>query len=410
MPVPEATPLQDWAASGAMALTGRPDGPPLAAPGAPASRVRQMLERTADLTRERTGNTPSLPGVEILGERAAIAGFTRQGPRSCGGSSRVLRTDDGWLAMSLPRCDDLDLVPALIENDPNGDHWEAVAHWAERIPTAEAAERARLLGLACAPLPPDPADRRAPVVLTEGGPRKSRRERPRVIDLTSLWAGPLCAHLLGLGGAVVVKVESTHRPDGARLGPVGFFDLLHAGHRMVSLDFRDPAGVARLRDLVADADLVLEASRPRALQQLGIHAEQVVSSGVSWLSITAHGRDTNLIGFGDDVAAGAGLILPDGDDMLLCGDALADPLAGVYAAAAASEALTSDRALLIDVSMHHAALDAAGGEPEPHAVRREGARWWVESQSGRFPVADPVPRSRPGRARPLGADNAAVLG
>jgi hypothetical protein len=43
-------------------------------------------------------------------------------------------------------------------------------------------------------------------------------------------------------------------------------------------------------------------------------------------------------------------------------------------------------------------------------VRREGARWWVESQSGRFRVADPVPRSSPGRARPLGADNAAVLG
>ena len=39
---------------------------------------------------------------------------------------------------------------------------------------------------------------------------------PLVVDLSALWAGPLCAHLLGLAGARVVKVESLGRPDGAR--------------------------------------------------------------------------------------------------------------------------------------------------------------------------------------------------
>src|SRR4029453_19173112 len=96
---------------------------------------------------------------------------------------------------------------------------------------------------------------------------------PLVVDLSSLWAGPLCAHLLGLQGARVVKVESTGRPDGARRGPAAFFDLLHGGPRGVARDLRDPAGAACLRRLLAAADVVVEASRPRALRQLGIEAE-----------------------------------------------------------------------------------------------------------------------------------------
>ncbi|GAB2869516.1 CoA transferase [Nocardioides pacificus] len=62
-------------------------------------------------------------------------------------------------------------------------------------------------------------------------------------------AGPLCAHLLGLDGARVVKVESTTRPDGARRGPAAFFELLHAGHAQLTLDLATDVDV--LRELVA---------------------------------------------------------------------------------------------------------------------------------------------------------------
>ena len=48
-----------------------------------------------------------------------------------------------------------------------------------------------------------------------------------VVDLSALWAGPLCGDLLARAGATVVKVESTQRPDGARRGPAEFFDLLN---------------------------------------------------------------------------------------------------------------------------------------------------------------------------------------
>ena len=50
------------------------------------------------------------------------------------------------------------------------------------------------------------------------------------------------------------------------------------------------------------------------------------------VSITAFGRDSNRIGFGDDVAAAAGLVaLDDAGDPVFCGDAIADPLTGLTA-------------------------------------------------------------------------------
>ncbi|NNH70868.1 hypothetical protein HLB23_13510 [Nocardia uniformis] len=405
------SPLRAWAASGAMALTGRAGGAPCATPGRPASAVAESLWQFEQTTTARSGRQPRLPGVGLLGERAAIAGFTRRGPASCGGAFRTVRTGDGWLGLSLPRATDIELIPALVERPAlEADPWETVARWAHDVPTAEAARRVALLGLAGGAVPGDGLDSRAAVEITELGPRRHRRERPLVIDLTVLWAGPLCAHLLGLGGAQVIKVESRSRPDGARFGPPAFFDLLHSGHSMVEVDFGYQRDVDRLRALIADADLVLESARARALRQFGIEAADCVADGTSWLSITARGRASNTVGFGDDIAASAGLVVADGDDRLPCGDALADPLTGTCAAAAASEALLADRARLIDISMLHVAAEVGTDIPEQHAVVRTDNGWLVETADGRFPVVPPVRRRVPGRAKGIGADNATVFG
>ncbi|MFF0490181.1 CoA transferase [Nocardia sp. NPDC004068] len=388
------TPLRAWAASGAMALTGHTDGPPCAAPGFPAARVATGLERIADLTRARTGTTPRLPGVNLLGERAAAMGFTRRGPVSCGGAFRTVRTGDGWLGLSLPRPTDLELIPALVEKAAVTDPWAAVLAWARERSTREAAERVELLGLAGSAVPAPGLNSRAGVVISQFGPRTRRRENPVIVDLTALWAGPLCAHLLGLGGARIIKVESTTRPDGARRGSAEFFDLLHRGHDMLTLDFGDDRDIDRLRALIADADLVLESSRARALRQLGVDATACAAAGTSWLSITARGRASDAVGFGDDIAVAAGLFVPDGDDLLPCGDALADPLTGVCAAEAAAAALLADRARLIDIAMLHLSAETAAGPVEEHTVRHDGHRWWVHTPTDRFPVAPPTARTR----------------
>ncbi|MBP2063483.1 CoA transferase [Streptomyces iranensis] len=425
---PPAGGLRDWADSGAMALTGLPDGAPLAAPGAPAGVLRIALDAVAALSRARTGKAVRLPGTDLLGERAAIAGLSRRGPWSAGGAFRILSAVDGWVGVSLSREDDRDLVAALVENPVETDVWEVLERWSADRRAVDVAERAQLLGIPAATVPVTPrglpdeqaAHRRGtagsgprPVLIHGGGPRKHRRRRPLVVDLTSLWAGPLCARLVGLTGADVVKVESPHRLDGARFGPPAFYDLLHAGHASVSLDLTSPAGVATLRRLLESADVVLEASRPRALRHLGIDAEEAVASGTVWTSITAYGRTgpwANRVGFGDDVAAGAGLVVRTEHGPLPCGDALADPLTGVHAAVSTAAALAGEQGCLIDVSMRDVAAFAARGPAEPHVVRQApDGDWWVETEHEVFPVR--APRApRPGqRATEFGADTARVL-
>jgi hypothetical protein len=360
-----------WAASGALALTGAAGSAPVPVPGGTASLVRAALDRVREAAVGRAVPGVEVPGVEVLGERAALAGFGRNAPWSAGGAFRAWPTRDGWVGLSLARTSDVDLVPALVEGsvDGRGDGpWPVVRAWLERVTSAEAEARIGLLGLAGAAIPPTPPGPRRPPVLERTGGRRRRGDRPLVVDLTSLWAGPLCARLLGATGARVVKVEHAGRLDGARRGEPRFYDLLHAGHESVVVDFRSPAGRAALHVLLDAADVVLEASRPRALRQLGVDADAHVARGAVWLSITAYGRvgeDAHRIGFGDDVAAGAGLVGRVDGVPAPAADAVADPLTGTVAAACVVEALTRDRGCLLDVSMHDvAAFAAALDRPE----------------------------------------------
>lgn len=396
-------PAVSWARSGAMWLSGQPGGAPLVAHGDPAGLVERTLARFTDAAVLRTGDSAPLTGLDshLLGERAAIARLRRAGTISPGGAFHTLPTVDGWLGLSLARPDDLALVPALVETAVD-EPWAAVASWAREITAHHAVERAWLLGLPAAAWPAGPATR--PAVRISPGARRRLTERPLVIDLTSLWAGPLCAHLLGLAGCEVVKVESTRRLDGARRASLAFYDLLHVGHDSVALDFTDLEDRGRLGDLLQRADLVLEASRPRALAALGIEAEAYVADGVSWLSITARGRDSDTVGFGDDVAMGAGLAVVDGADLLPLGDALADPLTGIASAAAAADALSTDHSQLIDVSMIDVARDAVGPRPTAE-VHRAGEAWWVETTTGRHLVEPPKARTPEGHAAAPGAHN-----
>lgn len=377
--MPSPDPVATWASSGAMALTGRRDGPPLVAGGRAAAWTEEQLSRLG----------LSIPG--LLGERAAYAGLGRNAPWSCGGAFRILPSADGDVGISLARPSDLELIPALVETaaDTHDDPWDLVADWLAATTAAEAEGRLRLLALPGGAVPTTPpADRTGVITRARGEVRSSRRadEPPLIVDLTSLWAGPLCAHLLGSLGARVIKVESRQRPDGARRGPAAFFQLLHEGHEQLVLDF--DTELDQLRKLVGEADLVLEASRPRALRHLGLIAEETVAAGTSWLSITARGRESDAVGFGDDIAASAALVAYDEGRPIPAGDALADPLAGVAAAAAAAAALSSGEARLIDVSMLHVAAEAAGPVPE-HTVTRDGDGWQVEHAGGVTVVAAP---------------------
>ena len=131
-----------------------------------------------------------------------------------------------------------------------------------------------------------------------------------------------------------------------------------------------------------------------------------MAAGVSWLSITAGGRASESVGFGDDVAVAGGLAIEDQGQVLPVGDAIADPLTGVYAASAAATALLKSHASLIDVSMLHVAQScAAPRQLFPHTVTRSGAGWELITDVGRWPVRPPQSRTPVGRASEPGQHN-----
>jgi hypothetical protein len=401
-------PLAAWAASGGMWLTGRRDGPPLAQANGAGAVAATLLQAIAAASPCGT----AVPGVAVLGERAAIARLRRGGAMSAGGAARLLTAQDGYVALSLPRAEDVDLVPALVQADAVPEPWAAAATWAATTPSAEVVDRARLLGLAVAALDESHHGDAMPAVRSSpGGPRLGR-DRPLVVDLSSLWAGPLCAHLLRQAGAEVVKVESAARPDGARRGPAAFFDLLHGGSRSVTVDFRSREGVQLLRTLVRDADVVVTSSRRRVWEALELDPVQAAEDGTVWVAITAHGQDdqADRIGFGDDVAVAAGLVGVDEHGPVFAGDALADPLTGLAAAAAALCALRSGCGHVLDVAMVRVArVAAAAALSAPVAVDGPDG-WSFEHAGSRVLVAPPTPRSSSVAGPRLGADNHLLRG
>ncbi|GHD97790.1 CaiB/BaiF CoA transferase family protein [Streptomyces alanosinicus] len=95
----------------------------------------------------------------------------------------------------------------------------------------------------------------------------------RVLDLATLFAGPLAATLLGDFGAEVIKVEHPRRPDPSRgHGParhgVGlWWKVLGRNKRAITLDLSTPGGRATLLRLAAGADVVIENFRPGTLEK-----------------------------------------------------------------------------------------------------------------------------------------------
>jgi hypothetical protein len=350
---PPSDPDAAWVACGAAACTG-PSHEPLLAPRRVTAGLARIGAWIETLAAWHGAEITVDPFMEI-GMRAAVEPAERH--------TRLLAASDEWLALSLVRQDDIDCVPAWLQADARG--WEAIAALVRLRPATELLERGIALGLPIARVGETAGA--APAI------RLSRVERSPVnapalrdalvIDLSSLWAGPLCARLLQRAGANVVKVESTTRPDGARRMQ-RFYEHLHAGQDVVRLNFDDAAGRAELVQLLERADIVVTGSRPRALEQLGIDPRSVYRRGrvQVWVAVTGHGckgSEAMRVGFGDDTAAAGGLVAWHEDRPYHAAYALADPATGLVAAAAALAAYGEDRVYL-DVALARVAGALAG--------------------------------------------------
>ncbi len=158
-------------------------------------------------------------------------------------------------------------------------------------------EIARLGETAAEPLPP--------VRAMSAGPAGGLR----VLDLTRVIAGPVAGRTLAAYGADVLRIDAAHLPEmGSLLADTGF------GKRNARLDLRAAADAHRLRELIATADVVLQAYRPGALDRLGLGPDAVtrLRPGIIYASISAYGRRgpwRGLRGFDSLVQTASGLAL-----------------------------------------------------------------------------------------------------
>lgn len=344
-------------------------------------------------------------GSQLLAERARLRNTIRKGRLCAGGYGRLMDTADGRIALNLVREDDWDLIPAWLED--YAQDWDEIESFVCLKETSYLVGRAAEIGLAVAEdsLPPKPK-----TWFSMKSFKKQSCESPLIVDLSGLWAGPLASSLLGITGARVIKVESPMRPDGMRAGHEGFYNLLNAGKDCVALNFRDAEDLKQLKALLHKADVVIEASRPRALRQLGIAAEDFVARkpGKIWARLTAYGQSENRIGFGDDIGISAGLAslmeTAHGEPCFV-GDAIADPVNGLHLAFVIQACLNQGGGAVIDLSMRDVLRYALGDIADDLvSVAKDWQLLADQDAAPLYPLREPL-----GIVKTLGADNAAWL-
>ncbi len=120
----------------------------------------------------------------------------------------------------------------------------------------------------------------------------------RVIDLTRLLPGPLCAMLLGDYGADVIKIEDTDAGDPTRFvgiavnGCGSFFRQLNRNKRSLALNLKTEEGREIMKKLTAGADVLIEGFRPGVMAKLGLDyaALKKINPGLIYASISGYGQ------------------------------------------------------------------------------------------------------------------------
>jgi len=202
----------------------------------------------------------------------------------------------------------------------------------------------------------------------------------RVLDVATLFAGPLAATFLADFGADVLKVEHP-RGDPARLhghtkdGIGLWWKMLARNKRAITLYLGSPAGQDLFRRLVKDADVVVENFRPGTLERWGLGYDQLaeINPGLVLARVTGFGQlgpYARRPGFGTLAEAMSGFAhitgQPDGPPTLPP-FGLADGIAALATAYAIMVALRAredtGRGQLVDLAIIEPILTILGGQP-----------------------------------------------
>ena len=220
----------------------------------------------------------------------------------------------------------------------------------------------------------------------------------RVIDATHVLAGPFASYQMAVLGAEVIKVESPHSPDQARmqgsdraLNDIGMgtaFMAQASNKKAVAIDVKTTGGREVLQRLLRTADVFVQNYRPGAFEALGLGYEQLSATNprLIYCAISAFGSDgpkREETGYDNILQAYSGIMAMTGygdGRPLKCGAPVVDYATGMVAAFAIATALfqrerSGGKGQFIDVSMldvammlctsHIAGFTWNGSHPEP---------------------------------------------
>lgn len=210
----------------------------------------------------------------------------------------------------------------------------------------------------------------------------------KVLDISTILAGPLACQILGDYGADVIKIEHPTYGDSMRgHGPVKdgeplWWKEISRNKRSVAINLGDPDGADLIRRLSADADVLVENFRPGTLERWGLDPQGLLEANprLIVLRVTGFGQTgpyAGRPGFGTLAEAMSGFAHltgePDGPPTLPA-FGLADSIAGIAASSAVSMALfareRTGRGQVIDLSLLAPIMTAVG--PGPMAYQQTG--------------------------------------
>jgi formyl-CoA transferase len=195
-----------------------------------------------------------------------------------------------------------------------------------------------------------------------GPPALKPLEGIKVLDLSRVLAGPWCTQLLADLGAEVIKVERPGSGDDTRhWGPpwhgegqervAAYFLSANRGKKSAAIDFSRPEGAALVRNLAAEADVLVENFKVGGLDKFGLDASSVreLNPRLIYASITGFGQDgpyADRAGYDYIIQGMGGLMsitgLPDGEPgggPMRVGVAVVDLFTGLYTCVAILSAL-----------------------------------------------------------------------
>ena len=145
----------------------------------------------------------------------------------------------------------------------------------------------------------------------------------KVLDLTRVLAGPLCTMMLGDMGAHVVKIERPRMGDDTRgwgppfdaRGQSAYYLSVNRNKWSVAADLDDPADQKFIRELAAEADVVVDNFLPGALARRGLDPDTLLEQHprLIWCTISGFGEESSRVGYDFTVQAERGWMAITGE-------------------------------------------------------------------------------------------------